>query len=45
MTAEVVETTTFVPENPEDLASVARFLSAHERYRMIEAADLIRAVT
>src|SRR5271166_151852 len=33
MGAEVVETTTFVPENPEDLASVAGFLSAHERRR------------
>jgi excisionase family DNA binding protein len=31
MSAEAVETTTFVPENPEDLAPVAGFLSAHER--------------
>ena len=30
MSAEAVETMTFVPENPEDLAPVAGFLSAHE---------------
>ena len=33
MTAEASETTTFIPEDPEELASVVGFLAAHERLR------------
>ena len=33
MSTEAVETTTFMPERPEELASVVGFLAAHERRR------------
>lgn len=33
MSAEAVETATFIPEDPDELASVVEFLATHERLR------------